>query len=227
MTGLSSVHKAQLALTISTENVPAVLFVTGTEAEAIKLCADINAMSGENTAMYYPTKEILYTSAESRSAEYEHERLHVLSCILENSVRIVTTSVEALTQPTIPPDVLKSHYFTIQQGQEIDLKQFTEQLIHSGYVRCENVEGKGQFAIRGAIADIFPVQMDLPVRLELWGDEIDTIHYFDVETQRRTEQIQEFTVSPASEILYQPEDLIEKIQKFSAKVRGKKSQWYS
>ena len=64
--------------------------------------------------------------------------------------------------------------------------------------------------------------MDLPVRLELWGDGIDTIHYFDMETQRRTEQIQEFTVSPASEILYQPEDLIEKIQKFSAKVRGKK-----
>ena len=222
ITGLSSVHKAQLALTISTENIPAVLFVTGTESEAIKLCADINAMSGENTAMYYPTKELLYTSAESRSAEYEHERLHVLSCILENSVRIVTTSVEALSQPTIPPDVLKSHYFTIRQGQEIDLKQFTEQLIHSGYVRCENVEGKGQFAIRGAIADIFPVQMDFPVRLELWGDEIDTIHYFDVETQRRTESIQEFTVSPASEILYQPEDLTDKIRKFSAKVRGKK-----
>ena len=79
MTGLSSVHKAQLALTISTENTPAVLLVTGTEAEAIKLCADINAMSGENIAMYYPTKEILYTSAESRSVEYEHERLHVLS----------------------------------------------------------------------------------------------------------------------------------------------------
>lgn len=223
VTGLSPVHKAQLALTLSARNVPAILLLTGTEAEAIRMVSDINGMSGEDTAMHYPAKEMLFTSAESKSAEYEHERLHVLSAVIRGEVRIVAASVEAVMQPTIPPEILRSSHISIDTGSTVDLKEFAAKLLSAGYTRCETVEGKGQFAVRGSIVDVFPVQMQTPVRMELWGDEIDTLTCFDPESQRRTEPVEAVEISPASELLYDPDELIGKIRAFSAKLRGKRA----
>ncbi|MBQ4465923.1 MAG: transcription-repair coupling factor, partial [Oscillospiraceae bacterium] len=213
--------KAQLALTLASRNVPPMLFLTGTEAEAIRMVSDINGMAGADIAMHYPAKELLFTSAESKSAEYEHERLHILSAVLRGDVRIVLASVEAAMQPTIPPEILRASFLTIAHDSTVDLPELTKKLLAAGYTRCENVEGKGQFAIRGSIVDIFPVQMTSPVRMELWGDEIDTLSYFDPETQRRTDPLESFSVSPAAELLYDPAELTEKIRKYASKLRGK------
>ena len=224
LTGLSAVHKAQLALTLSTRGTTPLLLLTGTEADAIRMASDLNGMAGKDIAMHYPAKELLFTSAESKSAEYEHERLHVLSAVQQGAIHIVTTSVEAAMQPTIPPDVLRGAFITLDKSSMVDLKDLTRRLLAAGYTRCENVEGKGQFAVRGSIVDVFPVQMTNPVRMELWGDEIDTIHYFDTETQRRTDPLEAVEISPASELLYDSAELTEKIRQFSAKLRGKRAE---
>ena len=221
MTGLSSVHKAQLALTLAVQSSEPLLLLTGTEAEAMRLCADINAMAGREMALHFPARELLFTAAESRSNAYEQERLHVLSALGEGRVRIVAAGVEAAMQPTIPPQVLQDAHLTLHRGDTVDLQTLSACLVRAGYVRCETVEGKGQFAVRGAIADIYPVQCDLPVRMELWGDEIDTLHWFDPVSQRRTEPLETITISPAAELLYTPAELIGKIRTLSAKVRGK------
>ena len=221
VTGLSLIHKAQFALTAAKNSEMPLLLLTGSEAEAVKLCADINAMAGETLAMHYPAKEMLFTSAESKSFEYEHERLHVLSAVSQKRIRIVAAGIEAALQPVIPPEILMQSHIRLKQSDTVDLQALSEKLVHSGYVRCETVEGKGQFAIRGAIADIFPVQMLQPVRMEFWGDEIDSISYFDTDTQRRTQTITEVEISPASELLYAPEELKEKIQALCQKIRGK------
>ncbi|MCR5718298.1 MAG: transcription-repair coupling factor [Oscillospiraceae bacterium] len=224
MTGLAAVHKAQLALTLSARDTQPLLLVTGTEADAIRLVSDINGMSGTETAMHYPAKELLFTSAESKSAEYEQERLRVLSAVQRGEVRIVAASVEALMQPTIPPDVLQSAFITLRQGEGIDLRDLTRRLLAAGYSRCETVEGRGQFAVRGSIVDVFPVQASAPFRMELWGDEIDTMSLFDTDTQRRTDPVAFVEISPASEILFDPADLTEKIRKQSARLRGKRAE---
>ncbi len=224
VTGLSAVHKAQLAVTLARRNTPAILLLTGSEADAVKICADINAMAGETIALHYPSKELLFTAAESKSAEYEHERLHVLSAVSRGEIRIVAAGTEAAMQPTIPPEVLRMSHITLEVNGSVDLQELTQKLILAGYSRCENVEGKGQFAIRGSIVDIFPVQRSAPVRMELWGDDIDVLTEFDPETQRRTEEIESVTISPAAELLFQPEELIGKIRSFAAKVRGKRTQ---
>ena len=221
VTGLSLVHKAQLALTLSGRDVPPLLLVTGTEAEAIRLVSDINAMAGTTVALHFPSKELTFISAESKSSEYEHERIRVLSALQRGEIRIAAASVEAVMQPTIPPEKLRSAFLTLEQGGTVDLNALTSQLVQSGYVRAENVEGKGQFAVRGAIVDIFPVQETAPVRMELWGDEIDTLSYFDPDNQRRTDPVERITVSPASEVLFDPEDLTARIEAFSKKLRGK------
>ncbi len=224
VTGLSAIHKAQLTLTLSERNSPAVLLLTGTEADAIKLCDDINAMAGAPVAMHYPAKELLFSSAESKSAEYEHQRLHVLSAVTRGEIRIVTAGVEAALQPTLPPEILRTSHIPLELGGSVDLKALTQQLIRSGYTRSDNVEGKGQFAVRGSIVDIFPVQLGAPVRMELWDDEVDTLSFFDPETQRRTDSVDSIVISPAAEILFDPAELTEKIRSFSAKVRGKRTE---
>ncbi len=224
VTGLSPIHKAQLALTMTTRNTPAILLLTGSEADAIRICDDINAMAGETVAMHFPSKELLFTSAEGKSAEYEHQRLRVLSAVLAGEIRIVAAGVEAVLQPTIPPEVLRMSHITLESGGTTDLTELTKHLLSAGYSRCETVEGRGQFAVRGSIVDIFPVQSNAPIRMELWGDDIDILTQFDPETQRRTEEIERITISPAAEILFDPAELAEKIRDFSAKVRGKRTQ---
>ncbi len=224
VTGLSAVHKAQLALTLAQQNTPALLLLTGTEADAIRLCADINAMAGQTAAMHFPAKELLYSSAESKSAEYEHERLHVLSAVCRGEIRIVTAGVEAAMQPTLPPEILRSAHISLEIGGSVDLGELIRKLTAAGYTRCETVEGRGQFAVRGSIVDLFPVQLNSPIRMELWDDEVDTLSYFDPETQRRTDSVEHVVISPAAEILYNPAELTEKIRSFAAKVRGKRTQ---
>ncbi len=224
VTGLSAVHKAQLSLTLAGRNTPAILLLTGSEPDAMKLCEDINAMAGETIAMHFPAKELLFTAAESKSAEYEHQRLQVLTAVTEGTLRIVAASIEAALQPTLPPEVLRLSHITLTSGGSVNLEELTARLIAAGYSRCETVEGKGQFAVRGAIVDVFPVQCTAPVRMELWGDDIDILTQFDIETQRRTEELDSVTISPAAELLYDPDDLAEKIRTFSAKVRGKHTQ---
>ncbi len=221
VTGLSAIYKAQLAPAPAGQDVPAILLLTASDADAIKLCADINAMASHPIAMHYPAKELLFLSAESKSNEYEHERLQVLSAVSSGEIRIVAASVEAAMQPTIPPETLQNSHILLRSGGEVNLEQLTQQLVASGYSRCENVEGKGQFAIRGSIVDIFPVQANSPVRMELWGDDIDILTLFDPTTQRRTEEIECITISPAAELLYDAETLISAIREFSGQLKGR------
>lgn len=219
--GLSGIHKAQLALTIAAQDQEIHLIITGSESEAVRLSEDLNTMHGSNIAMYYPAKEILFTNTESKSTEYEQERLHVLSAVTRNKIRIVTAGIESCLQPTIPPEVFISSQMILTIGDMLDQQELIKRLLHAGYTRCETVEGRGQFAVRGAIMDIFPVQSVQPVRMEFFGDEIDTISYFDPETQRRTESLKKILISPASELLCKPEELKHAIQKFSEKLRNK------
>ena len=199
-TGLSHIHKAQLLYTLSGKT--GFLVVTDSEAEAKRLCDNINTMAqSSRLAMLYPAREIFLTSAEGMSRDYEHQRIEALSAVLSGECRVLAASAEAVMQPAIPPDVLSGHTLTIKSGSQLDLKEFKTRLVNMGYVRSDKVEGPSQFSVRGAIADIFPVQSEFPVRIELWGDDVDSIAYFDPETQRRTESAGEFRIAPAIETI--------------------------
>lgn len=220
--GLSHIHKAQLLYTLSEKG--KIVVVADTEAEAKKLCDDINMMAQENRfALLFPSREMVFNYAEGMSRDYEHKRIEALSAFLGGECRILAASAEAVMQPAIPPKVLSDYTLTIKSGGTLDLAAFRKKLVDMGYVRSEKVEGPSQFSVRGAIADIFPVQSELPVRIELWGDDIDSISYFDPETQRRTDGIDEFMIAPAVETITDREQLAEKIEKLMKSVRSKKA----
>ncbi|MCD7731076.1 MAG: transcription-repair coupling factor [Oscillospiraceae bacterium] len=222
VTGVSGIHKAQL--TIGIYDFSPILIITEDEAGARRISDDINEMSGEICSYVYPAKDFTFTDVETVSREYEHTRLGILSRILNNSCRFVCASAEAVLQRTIPPEILAARTVKISKGDSLDTTRLTADLVAAGYTRCDLVEGASQFSVRGSIIDIFPVQESAPIRIELWGDEIDTMSYFDAETQRRTEPLESIKISPAAEVLFDSaEEFSARIAALSKSVRGKHS----
>lgn len=223
VTGLSHIHRAHLLCAVADEKGVS-LVVTGSEAEAKKLCDDINTMSGREAAVLFPSKELVFSPVEGVNREYEYMRISALTKAAKNECSIICAAVEAVMQPVIPCGALIAGTVEIVHGAEIDLAELCRSLALSGYQRCEKVEGASQFAVRGSIVDIFPVQAQKPVRLELWGDVVDTLSEFDTDTQRRTEPLEKVEIPPASEILYDGAELADKIEELAKKARGKRTE---
>jgi len=221
--GLSHIHRAQLIYTLGSEK-NIVLAITGTEAEAKKLCDDINMMAGEETAVLFPSKELVFTPVEGVNREYEYMRIAALDKASKGKCSVICGSIEAVMQPVIPFESLSGGSIALKEEEEIDLKEICRKLSVCGYQRCEKVEGASQFSVRGSIIDIFPVQSAKPVRIELWGDAIDSISEFETDSQRRTERLESVDISPACEVLYDNDELADKIDDICKKARGKRAE---
>ncbi|MBQ6847783.1 MAG: transcription-repair coupling factor [Clostridia bacterium] len=204
-TGLSSIHKAAVISSIKSQTGQKIAVVTEDEASALQMESDFKAM-GLN-AIAFPLRDYCLLNMSGVSKEYEHKRTDTLSALADGAFDVVCFSVDSAVQYTVSPEALEKARFKLGTGNEITPADLTERLLRSGYVRSEICEGKGQFSSRGGIFDIFPVNCESPVRIEFWGDEIDTISYFDTETQRRTSHTDSIEITPANEVLIPPEKL--------------------
>ncbi|MGN1165030.1 MAG: transcription-repair coupling factor [Lachnospiraceae bacterium] len=148
---------------------------------------------------YYPAKDLLFYQADIRSKELVKQRMEVIKAVLSDETVTVVTSFDAFMDSLLPRDVIKSRIIKIENDSSIDMDKLSEDLAFMGYDREVQIEGPGQFAIRGGILDIYPLTEELPIRIELWGDEVDSIRTFDVETQRSIENLTEAVIYPASE----------------------------
>lgn len=221
LSGVAQIHKAQILLTLS-QDAP-ILAVMADDAAARLICEDINFMAGARVAYPYPSKEMNFAEISGISREYEQLRITALSAMLNGSCRVLVASAEAAMQYTIPKDVLASRTLQIHANDSYDQQALAANLVEMGYVRCEQVDAACQFSIRGSIFDIFPAQSELPVRIEFWGDEIDSMAYFEPETQRRTDNIESACFAPAVEALPDIAVLSEKIVQLSKNIRGKRA----
>jgi transcription-repair coupling factor (superfamily II helicase) len=154
---------------------------------------------GLNVGFYPSRRPVLYNIVSSH--ELEHARLACLAGILSGELDAVVTVPEAALQYTAPKEKITMGAKTVAVGDILDLAEFARFLVSMGYVSCDLVDGRGQFSTRGGILDIFPPHLPMPVRMELFGDEVDSIGYFDVMTQRKTENIQTFSVMCAREVM--------------------------
>ncbi len=221
VTGLSYVHKAHAVLSLSQEKT--VLVITPDDASAVRMVSDINEMAGREIACQFPARDIILADVDAVSREYEQKRIYALEKLQNGSAKVLVGSAEACLEGTIPPEVLRDMSFTLSPADSIDTGKLSEKLTEMGYTRYPQTEGVGQFSIRGSIVDIFPVGMSMPIRLELWGDEIDTVSTFDIESQRRFDTIKTVTISPAKELLISNENLSFEIKELLEKVSGKRS----
>lgn len=173
---------------------------------------------------FYPSRDFTFHQVESVSREFEHERLRVLGRLAQGDYNAVVTCADALMQLTIPLEEYRKRIIEIKKGQEIPPDVVISALNAAGYTRSAQVDGTGQFSVRGGIIDFFPPHSDNPVRIEFWGDEPDTISFFDIDTQRRTGETESALITPAVEVLFDsPAILAERIEKVRNSLKPKTS----
>ncbi len=198
MTGISQICRSHVIAAMSTQTAVPITVICQDDASAKRLQEDLQAFSGIAIPVLNSRELTLYDSAVVSRA-WEQKRLRQLYDLSHGITKIQIMTWDSLSQRTIPPAVLKSAALTIQCGQVYEMETLTNKLINCGYSRCGIVEGPGQFAVRGGILDIYSPSHDQPVRLEFFGDELDTMGFFDPVSQRRTENADSFTILPVGE----------------------------
>ncbi len=200
VTGLQPVHRACLGAAAAQAAGRPAVFVCGDEGEARQLAGDLEALLGQPPVTLLSREWQLRPGAVS-SRDWERGRLAALYAMARGAPGAVVATADALMARALPPELLKELSLTLRTGERQDLNVLTDRLLSAGYVRCQQVEGVGQFALRGGILDVFSPLMDQPVRCEFFDDEIDSMGAFDPGTQRRTANLDSALILPAAEVL--------------------------
>ncbi len=222
VSGLSNVHKANMIYSLCHEKKSRAFCVADSEQSAATLCDDLCNIGLR--AMVYPYRDFTFRDIAGRSREYEHQRMSVLLRIISGECDCVIACADAAAQFTIPPACLADATLYLRAGEEVPLEKCISALSLLGYERCDQIEGVGQFSVRGGILDFYSPDSEAPIRAEFWGDEIDSLNYFDLETQRRTDPVDEITLAPSAEVFISDrEDLATQIEKKASYLRAEKS----
>ena len=180
----------------------------------------------DKRAAYYPAKDILFYQSDIRGNVLTAERINALKLMAEEKECTIITTFDGLMNPMPSPEKFIQAVRKVAVGDSIDLEQFTKHLAELGYEKNYQAETRGEFSVRGGIIDIFPLTEDNPFRIELWGDEVDSIRSFDAESQRSIENLEEVHIYPACELVLTEEErkagidrILKEAEKVSAKLR--------
>jgi transcription-repair coupling factor (superfamily II helicase) len=174
------------------------LVVAGDDRAARDLAADLRAFLGPRVR-FYPARGVRYESHLAPPPHLVGLRIAALDALTEERPAVVVASAVALME-RVPDPELRPHGFTLRVGEELDLDETLERLVELGYEREEQVFERGQFAVRGGILDIYPATEERAVRVELFGDEVESLRWFSTFTQRSLSEAQEVEIAPAAEL---------------------------
>ena len=198
VTGIGQINRTHLIAALRRDCNKPIVLICQDDMAAKRLQEELKAFCGDSLPIL-PSRELTLYDTAVVSRGWEQKRLRQFYELATGSCNMQIMSWEALSQRTIPPQVLVQAAFSLQVGQEYQIDSLLQKLTGAGYSRCAMVEGPGQFAVRGGILDVYSPAADFPVRAEFFGDELDTMGYFDPDTQRRTQNIDELIVLPVGE----------------------------
>lgn len=212
ISGLTGVGMVQLTTAINEFGKKPICIVTYNEIQAKKIYEDLKCFTDK--VILFPKKEIVTYDYVSESKNVSYERIDALNEIKSKRNLIVITTVEAVMQKLPPKKLLYKNELNFKIGASFNLDDLKNKLVNLGYSRSELIEGKGQFSVRGDILDISLTE-NIGVRIEFWGDEVDSIRKFSISSQRSTETLEKITIYPAQEFVLesQIEDICAKIEK--------------
>ncbi|MBE5921205.1 MAG: transcription-repair coupling factor [Lachnospiraceae bacterium] len=190
------------------------MVITYSEQRARELLSEYRFY--DKHAYYYPAKDFIFMGADARGQLLLQERMQVFRSILEGEKTTVITTIDGLMDRLLPLHTLQENTLTFCVGEQMELTAYTKKLVQLGYEKTAQVEMPGQFAVRGSIVDIFPTTEEVPYRIDLFDDEIDLIKTFDPESQRSIENIEMFTLYPASEYVFTTQEIREGIERIQA-----------
>ena len=214
ISGLSDVGKIQFAYSTKQSLNRPICIVTYNEIEARKIVKDLSYFTNEfEEVLYFPKREIASYDYIAESKDLPYERIEVLNKIQKKKAKIVVTTVEALMQKMITKSSLYKNCLEFKVGKRYSLEEVKQNLILLGYERNDLIEGKGQFSVRGDIIDVALTETK-GVRVELWGDEVDSIRNFSISSQRSNEMLDKIEIMPAHEFILEDElkNIVSKIQ---------------
>ncbi|MDO4344791.1 MAG: transcription-repair coupling factor [Eubacteriales bacterium] len=175
------------------------LIITYSDLRAKEIYENYRFFDGD--VLIYPARDLMFYSADIHSGQIGRQRMAVLKALLEKEDVTVITTLPGCMERVLPLSVIRDHVLEFAQDSELNLEELSRKLTEMGYEKLPQVEAPGQFAVRGGIADIYPLTEENPVRIELWGDEIDSIRSFDVQSQRSIENLESVRIYPAGEVI--------------------------
>ena len=205
ITGCIDSQKCHLIAGLS-EHFPVRLIVTENDLKAQEVCEEYRLY--DNKVLRYPSKDVIFYSADIHGNVIVKERLQVIKALLSGEPVTVVTSIDGGIDRLRPLEEIRKQLMTLAVGDIVELDKLQKRLVALGYERQGQVEIPGEFAVRGGILDVFPLTEEAPVRIELFDDEIDTIRVFDVGSQRTVENIEEVTLFPATEYILSEAEVI-------------------
>ena len=214
--GLAGSARSMLVSVINEATERPVLLVTHQLIQAQQLYDDVVELVGEDEVHLYPVNELIASEIATSSPELRSQRIEALTAWSEKKSGVLIAPVAALKRILPQPSYWSKYQLAYVEGEEIDVAGYQTSLIEMGYERVSMVTTPGEFSQRGGIIDIYPLTENHPVRIELFDVEIDSIRFFDADTQRSLDRIKKITIGPATELLLTGEDILsasEKIEK--------------
>ena len=208
ISGVTDSQKIHVMHELSKDN-PWRLVVTYDDTRAKEIFDDFSYF--EPNTWLYPARDLLFYSSDIHGNLLTRQRMQVFKHLLEDEGGVVVTTVDGLMDHLLPLSMIKESCLNIMVGQTLDMEEIKHLLTGMGYERMGQVDGMGQFSVRGGILDVFPLTEEVPVRIELWGDEVDSIRSFDADSQRSIQQMDEVTIYPAAELILTKKDIEEGI----------------
>ena len=198
ITGIGQINRSHIIAGLRLDVPRPLVLVCQDDMAAKRLQEELKCFSGE-TAPFLPSRELTLYDTAVVSRAWEQKRLRQLYDLSTGQTPVQILTWDSLSQRTMPKATLLSSAFALETGKEYEMEALLQQLTSAGYSRCGMVEGPGQFAVRGGILDVFSPAADQPFRAEFFGDELDTMGYFDPGTQRRTENVDQVLILPVGE----------------------------
>ncbi len=198
--GIILENLAHIVYGLSKDSEKQILVITEDEETSRLVYKDLQGLGHEEVEIY-PKKELIFYDIDSVSQENIYQRIKVMNKLRDKEKIIVVASFEAISDKIISEKIFDRYTVSLKTGQIVELKDLTELLSVAGYERVDKIEAYGQFSIRGGIVDVSPVSSDYPYRIELFGDEIDTIREFDISSQRSLESLDSIVLPPSKEII--------------------------
>ncbi|PRX26498.1 transcription-repair coupling factor [Orenia metallireducens] len=184
------------------------LIVASTMQKADDIYEDLTRLLSEDEVLLFPRLEILPHESLEVEESIKAERLRVLNSLVNNEDKLIVAPIQALLEVIIPQGVYKDYLINLSLDQEVDIQSLASSLVEMGYERVDIIESKGQFSIRGGIVDLYPYTVTQPIRIELFGDEIESIRNFDIGTQLSKGELSEVQLGLATEFVI-PRDKID------------------
>ena len=197
--GLTDSSKAWMLYGITKDTDKSSIMVCTNIFQVNKVIQDLKFYSDDIEVVYLPARSLQYYDIEAESKDIANQRMYAIEKILSGKRVIVVTTIDSLLVKMFPNARYKGEEFEIKQGDTLEISKVVDKLSKFGFERTENVEGKGQFAVRGGIIDLFCINNDLPYRIEFFGDEVDSIRTFDTITQRSIDTVKKIDMSQVSE----------------------------